>query len=400
MRRHCWLLPLSIWIVVLVRFPVFSVGAAGPSGSSLRTNGFTILDLSPVAAPSGAEASKRFGMLQEGLQMRDGVPFKIGERVAVTGLESSQAGDIYPSEVSLPVTGKFKRLHILHSTLNFAKDGTPIAAFKIHYASGAEESLRIGYGVHVRSYVRSGMEKKDVLVDPNTRPLQIGMESGDPQSGARFYHTVLDNPRPEEAVARIELQSFFSRATPVLLAATLEKEGSGLPASYQAARRKGFKDLREYPDTVYRRELTVRATASSGGAVLTNATASLSVSDDTHTYFVGESHADPQGICKIPFPPNQTMAFNLLVRAPGFIPSVISQSRTNRPDLKTDFTAALDRGVAIGGLVKSEDGKPVAGAEVLVFKVVKSGPRDYSRTDYDVARTDATGKWSSSSLPE
>src|SRR4051812_41979277 len=200
MRNHSGFSePRWRWFCILLAAGILSAcrakGAVPVSGSE-RTNGFQFLDLSRVAAPQGSEASKRFSLLQEGLQFHDGVPFMLGEKLAVTGLESSQAGDIYPTKANLGVGGRFKRLHLLHSTLNFAKDGTPVAAIKIHYASGGQESLRIGYGIHVRAWMRSGMEKKTVLTDVNSRQLQLGMDSGDSQGGLRYYHTALENPKP------------------------------------------------------------------------------------------------------------------------------------------------------------------------------------------------------------
>src|SRR3954468_20627001 len=299
MRKHSGFCePQSPWLCLLVAAAIVSAShteAAVPVSGSARTNGFQFLDLSRVAAPQGSEASKRFSLLQEGLQFHDGVPFMLGEKVAVTGLESSQAGDIYPSEVNLGVGSKFKRLHLLHSTLNYAKDGTPLAAIKIHYANGEQESLRIGYGIHVRAWTRSGMEKKTVLADVNSRQLQVGMEPGDLQRGLRYYHSALENPRPNEVVASVEVQSFFSRATPVILAVSLEGESSNLGPGRPQTSRKGFKDLNQFPDSVYRRYLIARATAGAGGPPLTNAVAALAISDDSHAFFVGEAQADAQG---------------------------------------------------------------------------------------------------------
>src|SRR5207244_2870329 len=77
----------------------------------------------------------------------------------------------------------------------------------------------------------------------------------------------------------------------------------------------------------------------------------------------------------------------------------ISESKTNHGDFSREFAAQLQRGVAIGGVVKSSEGKPIAGAEVLVHRVIKTGTREYTRIDHDTALTDAEGKWSSSSLP-
>ncbi|MDB6030684.1 MAG: hypothetical protein JWM16_1022 [Verrucomicrobiales bacterium] len=386
----------------LAFLPFWSVAAPvpGPAATPLRTNGYRFLDLSAYAVPQGSEVSKQFGIIREGLQGFDGVPFKVGEKVALTGLESaSRHGDFYPTEISAITTGvPFTRLHLLHSALNFAKDGVPIAAIKFKYAGGTEEIVRIGYGIHLRTWTRSGMEKKSSLADPNSHLISVGADPGDPGAGFRVYHTAIENPRPQEQVASLEIQSLFSRATPVILAVSLEDAQSGLPPNVPVVARKALKDLKNAPAN--RGSLQVRVTDGAGGPPITNVLAILTIRDDAAGFYFGETRSDAQGVCRLPFPPSETVGFNLLVRAPNRIPQLISQSRTNQPALKTDFSVALERGTAIGGLVKGPDGKPVAGAQIDIHKVVKLGAREYTRTDYDTAVTGPDGKWSSSSVPQ
>ena len=74
----------------------------------------------------------------------------------------------------------------------------------------------------------------------------------------------------------------------------------------------------------------------------------------------------------------------------------------NGPDLihGARFEHAVAPARPVEGIVRDLDtGKPIAGAEVVVHQVVKNGPREYTRTDYDTATTDPEGKWSSSSVP-
>ncbi len=160
-----------------------------------------------------------------------------------------------------------------------------------------------------------------------------------------------------------------------------------------------MRELNEFGDSTYRRELAVRVMDAAGGAPLTNATVALEVTDDEESFHFGEARADAQGICRLPYPPQQTVAFNLLVRAPNRIPQVLSEAKASRAGLSREFTASLQRGIAVGGVVKASDGQPVAGAEVVVYKITKTSPREYTRIDHDTATTDAGGKWTSSSVP-
>src|ERR1043165_1705780 len=93
-------------ICVLLAVLIVSISAMEGAAPGARngTNGFRFVDLSPAAAPQGSEASKRFGAIQDGLQWHDGVPFMLGDKLAITGLESSQIGDIYPTEARLPIS--------------------------------------------------------------------------------------------------------------------------------------------------------------------------------------------------------------------------------------------------------------------------------------------------------
>ncbi len=66
------------------------------------------------------------------------------------------------------------------------------------------------------------------------------------------------------------------------------------------------------------------------------------------------------------------------------------------------FTVALERGVAIGGTVRDEQGRPIAGARVLA-RAGRNSPWDWpelaASPDDVAARTDVRGRWRSDVLP-
>lgn len=390
------------WVAALNLVSSVISAAPGAGAGQAQTNAFAFVDLSRHAAASSIETtpSRSQGAAPGGMQVFHGVPFQVRDRLAVTGLEAARQGQFYPTELNaIPVECKAKRLHLLHGTYGADKDGVPTAILIFHYAGGGEESVRLGYGVHARSGEIARLEKKQALADPNSQVAWVDPANDGRGSGFRLFQTALENPRPEEVITRLDVISLFSQAAPFIAAISAEIGDSGLALNRPSAARKILRELNEFPDSTYRRALTVRATDASGGGPLTNASVALEITDDEGSFYFGEARADAQGFCRLPYPPQQTVSFNLLVRAPNRIPQVLSESKASRAGLSREFMASLQRGVAIGGVVKAPGGQPIAGAEVVVHKITKAGPREFTRIDHETATTDSAGKWTSSSVP-
>jgi RNA polymerase sigma factor (sigma-70 family) len=120
---------------------------------------------------------------------------------------------------------------------------------------------------------------------------------------------------------------------------------------------------------------------------------------------------DDQGHCTIELPRNasQVTAF---CGKDGFVPAKQAWSEEeNGAGLPATYTQELESGLPIGGLVRDEEGTPVAGAEVIV--AISQGKSD--QPDLDVpspgngsvyapfphfrVKTDAQGRWRCSILP-
>jgi outer membrane lipoprotein-sorting protein len=114
---------------------------------------------------------------------------------------------------------------------------------------------------------------------------------------------------------------------------------------------------------------------------------------------------DARGQAVIKFPRDFTI-LRLWVRRDGCVPLFVhwEEMDENPPD---SFTIKLAKGTAIGGFVKDEQGRPIAGAKVEVAWV----PRDYEQSnrtcicnrlaedDDDARVTDAAGRWSLDNVP-
>jgi peroxiredoxin len=339
--------------------------------------------------------------LPRGSQTFGGVPFRIDGKLALTGLEDARNGEFHATRVTIPLGRKAARLHLLHGADHDDKDGVPLAKLVFHYANGEERTVRLAYGIHARSWMKERREARSSLLDPDSRQAWTSA-SEDAERGntaLRLYQTALNNPLPDQPIAGVELVSLFSRATPFIAGLTLESGNLEAPPPSTASSRRVFKKSLELGDSVYRGEFVIRTTDDETGGPMTNAAAALTITDDQASFYFGEARADGAGVIRIPYPPQQTVAFTALVRAPGRLPSIFSGSKTNGGDLSREVEAKLGRGVRIGGTVNDAKGKAITGAEVVIHRITQTGPREYARLDYDTARTDKDGRWSSESVP-
>jgi hypothetical protein len=377
---------------------VLLVFSAWPAIAAVATNGFRLLDLTQFV--TGSERLERqFARVPKGAQTFDSVPFLVGTPMGVNGMEGARAGQIFPTEITgIAVGMKVRRLHLLHGTIGPDKDGIPVAKIVFRYADGSSEARRLGYGVHVRDWTKPEMEKRSALIDPNSR---VAWVDGDSRTGgeARLFHTALLNPRPDEAVASIDIVSLFSQATPLIAAISAEEPGASRQDNLPLPDRKAVREMNEFPDSIYRGEFVVRTKDGATGRPLTNATVSLTIAEEKEKVFWTEKKPDADGVCRLVYPPQQAAGYTIWVHAPGLAPAMVTESRTNQSAFRQEHVVTLQRGTTAGGVVKQTGGQPVAGAQVIIHRVIRVSPHHYERTDYDLVTTGPDGKWTSTSLP-
>jgi peroxiredoxin len=111
---------------------------------------------------------------------------------------------------------------------------------------------------------------------------------------------------------------------------------------------------------------------------------------------------DPSGVCLIPLPKpgSESFSYRITLSKDGYVGQFITWSKAQHDkveDMPTNFTARLEKGVSIGGIVKNENREPVPGARVIL-----SGPppadigervRSVVAPNFHAERTDAEGKW-------
>ncbi len=317
-----------------------------------------------------------------------GVPFALGGSVQITGMDAARRGEFWPAAVTgVPVNQKAGRLHLLHGAHHGARDGTPLANVVLHFKNGETRALRLAFGVHTRNVLLESDAADAELADPNSH---LAWQTNLGRLVLRLHQTALDNPLPDEEIARVDFVSLFSRATPVLFAITLQ--GDTAPALIPLPKHKILQRASELTETAYRRELLLRVTDSSSQP-LTNATASLSLTDDARTFFFGQLGADTAGRMTLAYPPQAAVALQLRVNHPGFAPASVSLSARHAAPWPETLDVSLEHGQSIGGLVVDDAAQPVVGAAVIPFQVTPSGPNQFTRQDFDRVTTDAAGKW-------
>ncbi|MCA9063786.1 MAG: carboxypeptidase regulatory-like domain-containing protein [Planctomycetaceae bacterium] len=106
-----------------------------------------------------------------------------------------------------------------------------------------------------------------------------------------------------------------------------------------------------------------------------------------------------QGMLQLDVPPGST-SFHFFIRTAGFGPYT---GRWDHPDinLPDDFTAGLERGWSVGGVIVDENGAPVPDVSVRPSIQFRNGGEVTSQLGSGaVVTTDADGKWQFDSVPD
>lgn len=114
----------------------------------------------------------------------------------------------------------------------------------------------------------------------------------------------------------------------------------------------------------------------------------------------GTYRTNADGIAAVQVPKDESDEVSLLVSARGYV-TALAQWRTAlvRESVPAQFTIALETGTRIGGIVRDEQGRPIAGAEVTVLGLEASLLRRRSVAIQETAKTDAEGRWQCQGIP-
>jgi len=118
---------------------------------------------------------------------------------------------------------------------------------------------------------------------------------------------------------------------------------------------------------------------------------------------------DAAGSCSFAMPPTPTTGdFNcvITITKDGYVSKTITwaKSRLDKfEDIPAEYTARMEKAATIGGVLKSSDGQPLAGAIIRFSGVNPAGPSDRERTlvapNFHNERTDENGRWQCNHVP-
>ncbi len=116
---------------------------------------------------------------------------------------------------------------------------------------------------------------------------------------------------------------------------------------------------------------------------------------------VSKYQANPEGVATIEVPEEEASYLVIFARADGYVTAGARWEVRGAPDpVPAEFDFTLEPGTTIGGTVRDEQGRPIAGALVtLSGQENVPGGRRFNRAD-DGVRTDADGKWVSRRVPK
>ncbi len=109
---------------------------------------------------------------------------------------------------------------------------------------------------------------------------------------------------------------------------------------------------------------------------------------------------DTKGECRVPLGWGVPQTLSLEFAKQGYAATPLSWNEGTVQNLPAEVTAKLKPAALIGGIVRSPEGNPIAGATVTVNGVVHDQSGQALLAAYDTARTGADGRWSSRRVPK
>jgi len=106
---------------------------------------------------------------------------------------------------------------------------------------------------------------------------------------------------------------------------------------------------------------------------------------------------DAGGQCEINLVSKDQQALTLRLACAGYITQQIEWTDGNIP---SEWTGKMQKAVAVGGVVRDPDGKPIGGVQLTLTTVQRNAAGAFAEMEAGVVTTDAAGKWNSRSLPQ
>jgi hypothetical protein len=161
--------------------------------------------------------------LPTGLQDFDKITFDVRGLIQLGGSELRLHGRRYPERVmGIPVGQSCRRIHFLHATLYGASAGEDLGEYSSRYTDGQTARLTVRYGENVADWWEGSLKIPD-----EGQSYRVAWKGANDFARSRhviqrLYHAIWENPRPEVPVTSLNLVSRGLKATPFIVAITVE----------------------------------------------------------------------------------------------------------------------------------------------------------------------------------
>jgi beta-lactamase regulating signal transducer with metallopeptidase domain len=374
---------MSSLTVVLISLALLFVPLGCSYMSTQQPPAGTALHIEALAPFGNHTQTGDFFESLAGLRTFDGLPFEIEGSVVFFGQAGATGLRSLPG---IQVGQQFDELHLIHYVRYAAdKEGTPVAVIRLNYSDGSNYDLPILYGSQIRTYVRTQLEENDQPTDSDSKVIWRSPVSEE-ETSCRLFETVLHNPFPAKTVKTLDVFPGTSRSCYSLVAATVAKSD---PARTVTA---AVPLIRPPTVTVQQviEGLTIRVFDRTNMEPIADALIIASM-------YTGGSNeiaipTDTAGIVHLKYPIDPDGELEVSILKDGY---AMGHAKWSRDAVPAELNVNLEKGISIGGIVRSDLGKPVSGALIHLHLLAPNG--DEYRPEFST-RTNGSGRWSISGM--
>jgi hypothetical protein len=317
-----------------------------------------------------------------------GLPFAIDGVIQLAGAawepfhETEKLTPLRDQVATRVPSGRYATVHLLgaaewayYAFERWTAPGTDVAEVRWIYADGSSETLPLRYGVHLRELINGRSEAAPKVTAPHCGLAWSAINPLAEAERLSLYRMSLANPHPDRLLAGLEFHSARSTARLVLFGVTVDAEPLGtrpiaavaIPGDRPRKRDKGFTaevldDATGQP--VPGALVRIHAYTIGGGPLLA-------------AFHIHEALTDREGKVNAPSSPNSTQlgmpAFDhrsivVFVRKGGYAAQGVHLEAEpwNFRGPPDRHTFRLAKGSSWSSVVQDQDGRPVAGARVIL----------------------------------
>jgi len=389
--------PASVWsTLALLLMAAIAAGCLTDATQSKRTAPVStdalpyVLDLKPFYTKvfAGRDGTNNSYEGYFGRKTVDGLPFDVDGEIYFYGQSPAERGEVRSNEFSgIKIDRKFDELHLVHAVQWREVFGCPVAIVRLHYADGTHHDFNIRYNFQVIDWARLLSEEQEIISDPDTKIIWRG--PGVYNGTGRLFKSVLRNPFPGKRVDSLDIISTRSRASYVLVAATVAKSDP---------QREVTAPMPLEPSRHFDGVLKVRVVDQETGAPIAGADVYPGMFVDDEGLIADPILTSTDGVALVKYPVSRTSNVDVSVSKQGYLGRSGDWPSGSIPG-EINYRLTVSQ-ATIQGVVLDDRGKPVAGALVRFNAMIFGDMSDRVYLPNQTTETDAAGHWRIQGLPK